>query len=90
MFEIETEFEFSYCVENCKDWEIFDETYMACFDCDDDLIGYEGCNSCFSDDDKVFCDGCYDGLYPANNGVGCTPCEENQYYYKDTCIDCDA
>jgi len=84
-FEVPTEFGFSYCFENCEDYELFDEEYLTCLDCS---WYYEGCTSCMREDDNVFCESCEEGLHAANNGVGCTPCQENQFYYKDVCIDC--
>ena len=77
----------TYCVEDCADDEFFSIDYFDCIGCN---YAFKGCTSCSVDEkDFVFCDECEEDLFVANNGIGCTPCKEDEFFYNDVCMRCD-
>ena len=88
-FEFETDFGDTYCVQNCADYEYWDQTYFTCLDCE---FAFDNCVECHTreeDPNKQACTACGEGFNPANTGVGCTPCEDNEYFFKEECLECD-
>ena len=77
----------TYCVAECAAHEYFSRDYFTCIGCE---YVFEGCTACHpSPSEHVFCSACSEGLFPANNGVGCTPCQEDEFFFNDVCLKCD-
>lgn len=60
-----------------------------CLPCSD---SFAHCSKCKQDQKTlvVLCEECEEDFNVANNGVGCTECESNEYFSKNMCLSCDS